>query len=166
MLTETAPAAAGPSAPAQAAPGVPMVVDCDAVRRLLPHSWPFLLVDRATIVEPGTVATGVKCVSQGEPHFAGHFPARSIMPGVLIVESLAQLAGILLAASSTDGDGTLGRGFLASVNRFKFHAPVVPGDRLVLKVERAGGFAGLHEFKTSAHVEDRLVAGGNLVIAL
>lgn len=154
------------SAPATGATAMATEIDCDAIRRLLPHSWPFLLVDRVTAMEPGKSATGVKCVSQGEPHFAGHFPNRSIMPGVLIVEALAQLAGVLMAASSTGDDGALGRGFLASLNRFKFHAPVVPGDRLVLKVERSGGFAGLHEFKASAHVEDRLVAGGNLVIAL
>jgi UDP-3-O-[3-hydroxymyristoyl] N-acetylglucosamine deacetylase/3-hydroxyacyl-[acyl-carrier-protein] dehydratase len=118
------------------APGVPLqddgTLDIQGIIQILPHRYPVLLVDRVLYVEPGRSLVAIKNVSANEPYFQGHWPSRPIMPGVLIIESMAQAAGILIAASvCLDGRVAM----LASVNDVKLRRPVVPGDQLRLEIQ-------------------------------
>ena len=143
-----------------------LCLDADALRRLLPHRHPFLLLDRVVELEPGRRAVGVKCVSVAEPCFAGHFPERAVFPGVLIVEALAQLAGVVQASAHQERDGGAPRaGYLASLHGFKFRRPVVPGDRMVLEARANASVGGLTDFTVSATVDGETVAGGRLAVA-
>ncbi|PFH31938.1 beta-hydroxyacyl-acyl carrier protein dehydratase (FABZ) [Besnoitia besnoiti] len=109
------------------------VFDVEKIRQILPHRFPFLLVDKVLEFEPGKRAVGVKQVTANEDQFNGHFPGRAIMPGVLQVEALAQLAGIVaLQPPISDGQGNF---FFAGVDGVKWKKPVVPGDTLVMEVE-------------------------------
>lgn len=104
----------------------------EEIQKLLPHRYPFALVDRITEYIPGKSATGLKNVTFNEPHFQGHFPGRPIMPGVLIVEAMAQVGGIVL--SQVPGvDGRLC--VFAGIDKVKFRRPVVPGDQLIITTE-------------------------------
>ncbi len=104
----------------------------EEIQQLLPHRYPFALVDRIIDYVPGERATGIKNVTFNEPHFQGHFPGRPIMPGVLIVEAMAQVGGIVL--SQLPGvDGRLC--VFAGIDKVKFRRPVVPGDQLVITTE-------------------------------
>lgn len=108
------------------------VLDINAVMEALPHRFPFLLVDRVVAVEDGK-AIGIKAVSVNEPFFPGHFPGRPIMPGVLQIEALAQLAGIVLQrAGETSGAKEF---FFGGVDGVRWRSPVVPGDTIVMEVE-------------------------------
>lgn len=112
---------------------VPLKLDNVAVSKILPHRYPFLLVDKVVEYEPGKRAVGVKNVTANEPQFTGHFPDRPIMPGVLMVEAMAQLGGIVcLQPPVSDGKGEF---FFAGINGVKFRRPVVPGDTLVMEME-------------------------------
>ncbi|PHJ24656.1 beta-hydroxyacyl-acyl carrier protein dehydratase [Cystoisospora suis] len=109
------------------------VFDVEKIKEILPHRFPFLLVDKVLEFEPGKRAVGVKQVTANEDQFNGHFPSRAILPGVLQVEALAQLAGIVaLQPPISDGKGTF---FFAGVDGVKWKKPVVPGDTLVMEVE-------------------------------
>ena len=110
----------------------PTVLDFDALKKIIPHRFPFLLIDKVTITEPEKSATGVKSVSGNEPFFQGHFPDHAIMPGVLIVEAMAQVACVLLLSKPETKDKLA---FFMGMEEIKFRKPVVPGDRLELKVE-------------------------------
>lgn len=140
----------------------------DEIRALLPHSFPFLFLDRVTELEPMVRGRGLKNVSINEPYFAGHFPHESIMPGVLVIETMAQLAGIVLAAPADGGDGDASpptRCFLAQVGRMRFRAPVRPGDQLDIEAVRSGGARGLVEFRVVARVAGKPVVEGSLMLA-
>jgi 3-hydroxyacyl-[acyl-carrier-protein] dehydratase len=102
------------------------------IMRILPHRYPFLLVDRIIELEPGRRAVGIKAVTANEPQFTGHFPGRPIMPGVLMVEALAQTAGVAVMTLD-EYRGKLG--LFAGIDDCRFRRMVVPGDTLVLKVE-------------------------------
>jgi 3-hydroxyacyl-[acyl-carrier-protein] dehydratase len=102
------------------------------IMRILPHRYPFLLVDRIVELEPGRRAVGIKAVTANEPQFTGHFPGRPIMPGVLMVEALAQTAGVAVMTLD-EYRGKLG--LFAGIDECRFRRMVVPGDTLVLKVE-------------------------------
>jgi UDP-3-O-[3-hydroxymyristoyl] N-acetylglucosamine deacetylase/3-hydroxyacyl-[acyl-carrier-protein] dehydratase len=106
-------------------------VDIQGIIEILPHRYPFLLVDRVLEVEPGRRLVAIKNVSANEPFFQGHWPLRPIMPGVLIIESMAQAAGILIAATVRLGGRVA---VLASVDEVKLRRPVVPGDQLRLEI--------------------------------
>lgn len=147
-----------------------LCLDSDALRRLLPHRHPFLLLDRVTELEPGRRGVAVKCVSVAEPCFAGHFPERAVFPGVLIVEALAQLAGVVQASAHPDDDGSARGGvprigYLASLHGFKFRRAVVPGDRMVLEARANASVGGLTDFAVSATVDGETVATGRLAVA-
>ena len=142
----------------------------DEIRALLPHSFPFLFLDRVTELEPPVRGRGLKNVSINEPYFAGHFPHESIMPGVLVIETMAQLAGIVLAAptdnTATDENAAPPtRCFLAQVGRMRFREPVRPGDQLDLEAVRSGGARGLVEFRVVARVAGKSVVEGSLMLA-
>jgi 3-hydroxyacyl-[acyl-carrier-protein] dehydratase len=113
----------------------------EEVQALLPHRHPFLFVDFVDIIEPARKAVGVKCVTVREDFFQGHFPGRPLMPGVLILEALAQTAGVLLKASGAIGDKLA---FFIGIDDAKFRRPVTPGSSLELHIEvlKLGGRAG------------------------
>jgi 3-hydroxyacyl-[acyl-carrier-protein] dehydratase len=106
-----------------------MTLSSEQIRGILPHRYPFLLIDRVTECEPGVSACAIKCVSANEPFFQGHFPQKSLMPGVLIIEALAQTGGIALLMR--EGEGKLA--VLAGVKNARFIKPVTPGEVLELE---------------------------------
>ncbi|KAJ8603796.1 hypothetical protein CTAYLR_000203 [Chrysophaeum taylorii] len=113
--------------------GVATVFDVEAIQKILPHRYPFALVDKVVEYEPGKRAVGVKCITFNEPQFTGHFPDRPIMPGVMQIEALAQLAGVVCLQMDGAEPGAVF--FFAGVDGVKWKRPVVPGDTLVMEVE-------------------------------
>mmetsp|Transcript_25922 Transcript_25922/g.45704 ORF Transcript_25922/g.45704 Transcript_25922/m.45704 type:complete len:208 (-) Transcript_25922:147-770(-) len=109
------------------------VFDSTAVDKFLPHRYPFALVDKIVEMEPGKRATGIKCVTKNEDFFNGHFPGQPVMPGVLQLEAMAQLAGTVVANTEGVPEGSVY--FLGSADGVKWKKPVVPGDVLVMEVE-------------------------------
>ena len=138
----------------------PTSLSHDQVREVLPHRWPMLLLDRVTKVEPGVKGTATKNVAGTELWFQGHFPGAAVLPGIVIIESLAQLAGVVFALA-----GASEISYLAGVRSMRFRRPVVPGDQLTLSAERTGGGAGFAEYRVSARVDGQVAAEGNLTIA-
>ena len=143
--------------------GVPQVAstaDVLAVMALLPHRFPMLLVDRVIDMIPGQSATGIKGVTINEPFFAGHFPAKPIMPGVLIVEALAQTAGVLAihGARAKDPDAGDKLVFFMAIENAKFRTPVEPGCLLHLKVQVVQDRGRVAKFTGRAEVDGKLVA--------
>jgi 3-hydroxyacyl-[acyl-carrier-protein] dehydratase len=110
-------------------------LDVEAVQRLLPHRAPFLLVDRVLSWTPGKTLTAIKGVTMNEPHFAGHFPGHPVMPGVLILEALAQACALLAILSLPKDEAKRKVTYLMAIDGARFRRPVVPGDRLELVVE-------------------------------
>ena len=108
------------------------LLDITQIQALLPHRYPFLLVDRIIEYEPGKRVVGIKNVTLNEPFFQGHFPGAPVMPGVLIVESMAQTAGVMMLANLPDRDQKLV--FFTGIDGAKFRRPVVPGDQLRLEL--------------------------------
>lgn len=136
----------------------------EQLKRYLPHRYPFMLVDRVTACGSNSWITGYKNVTINEPFFQGHFPQEPIMPGVLIVEALAQLSGILAFINEgvTAEEGYL---FLfAGVDKARFRAPVVPGDQLVLKSKLLLQKRDLYKYDCKAYVADKLAASAQLMI--
>ncbi|MGB3298280.1 MAG: 3-hydroxyacyl-ACP dehydratase FabZ [Phormidesmis sp.] len=136
----------------------------EEIHKLLPHRYPFALVDRIVKYVPGEMAVGLKNVSFNEPHFQGHFPGRPIMPGVLIVEAMAQVGGIVL--SQVPGvDGRLC--VFAGIDKVKFRRPVVPGDQLVITTELVT-IKGLRfgKMKSRAEVDGQLACEGTLMFSV
>lgn len=138
-------------------------LDALAIREILPHRYPFLLVDRVTEIEPGKSITAYKCVTQNEPFFMGHFPAYPVMPGVLQVEALAQ-TGAIMALQDPDNAGKIA--LLTGVENFKFRRQVVPGDVLTLKVEIIRFRKNFGKAHGIASVEGEVTAEGDLSFAI
>lgn len=133
------------------------------IQGVLPHRYPFLLVDRVLEVEEGKRAVGIKNVSINEPFFQGHFPGHPILPGVLIVEALAQLAAFtVLGAGEMDGK----LGYFTGIDKMRFRRPVVPGDQLRLEAELLQQRAGLVKTKVQATVSGQVAAAGQITFAL
>ncbi len=133
------------------------------VRELLPHRYPFLLVDKVIELEPGKKVVAVKNVSINEPFFQGHFPEYPIMPGVLIVEALAQAAGIAVAVLE-ENKGKLG--VFAGIEAMKFKNQVLPGDVLTLEAEILVSKLGITKAKVKASVEGKVAAEGEIKFAM
>ncbi len=141
------------------------VLSIEDIQRLLPHRYPFLLVDRIIRYVPEKLAVGIKNVTVNEPHFQGHFPNRPIMPGVLIVEAMAQVGGIVLTQIPEFPEQ--GLFMFAGIDKVRFRRPVVPGDQLVMTLEllsvkrrRFGKMQG------RAEVDGQLVAEGELMFTV
>ncbi len=134
------------------------------IRKLIPHRYPFLLVDKIVELEPGKKAVGIKNVTANEPFFQGHFPEYPIMPGVLIVEALAQTAGIATADPAAGGNGKLG--LFASIDSMKFKNPVLPGDTLTLEAEILMNRMGVVKAKVKATVDGQVAAEGEIKFAM
>ena len=140
-------------------------IDIDRILQILPHRWPFVLVDRVTQVVPGERILGHKCVTMAEPWFQGHFPARPIMPGVLIVEALAQIGGIL-AYASDPFDPSSNIMFFLGIDKAKFRHTVTPGDRLDLHVEVLHHRSNVWKLRGEASVDGTLCAEGELLASI
>lgn len=139
------------------------MMDINEIQALLQHRYPFLLVDRILELEPGTRAVGVKNVTINEAFFNGHFPGNPIMPGVLIVEAMAQVGGILLLAT-TGNEGKLA--FFAGIDKMRFRRPVVPGDQLVTEVTLTKRKGDIGRVAVVGKVDGQVVAEGAYLFAL
>jgi beta-hydroxyacyl-ACP dehydratase FabZ len=132
------------------------MMDIDEIKRIIPHRYPFLLVDRVIECDMESRIVGIKNVTTNEPFFQGHFPEYPIMPGVLIIEALAQVACILaLKKLKKEGHGSV---FFTGIDGAKFRQPVRPGDQLRLELEKIKQRGTLFRFQGSAYVEDKLAA--------
>jgi len=131
------------------------MMDIKEIQKLLPHRYPFLMVDRITHLEPGAKAVGIKNVTVNEEFFQGHFPDHPIMPGVLIVEALAQVAGVLAFRSGNIEGKSV---YFMSIEKAKFRKPVVPGDQLRLDVNVLHHRGNVWKFSGNAFVEDKIAA--------
>ncbi len=161
--TSTPPVQADSEQDAKRAPQK-AVFTLEEIQKLLPHRYPFALVDRIIDFVPGERATGIKNVTFNEPHFQGHFPGRPIMPGVLIVEAMAQVGGIVLTQLP---DVPKGLFMFAGIDKVRFRKPVVPGDQLIMTVEllcvKRRRFG---KMKGRAEVDGQLVAEGDLMFSI
>lgn len=133
------------------------------IQKILPHRYPFLLVDRITEMEEGKRAVGIKNVTANEPFFQGHFPSNPIMPGVLIVESLAQVGAVMLL-SLPENKGKLG--VFTGINSMKFRRQVVPGDTLLLEAELVTYRHGMGKANVKATVDGAVAAAGEISFAV
>ncbi len=138
-------------------------MDIGEILKIIPHRYPFLLVDRILEVEPGRRAVGLKQVTINEPFFQGHFPGYPIMPGVLIVEALAQV-GAVAVLSLPENRNRLA--LFAGIDNFRFRRPVVPGDSLRLEVELVRMRGAVGKGQARALVDGQVVADGELMFAL
>ena len=146
-------------------PRAPVSLDIHQILSILPHRYPFVMVDRVTEILPGKSIHGHKCVSFNEPWFPGHFPQRPIMPGVLILECLAQIGGIL-AYASDPFDPTSNLMFFLGIDKAKFRRPVTPGDRLDLDVTIAHHRTNVWKFRGEAAVDGTLCASAELLASV
>ncbi len=131
------------------------ILDINEIMDLLPHRYPFLLVDRIVSIEEGKSITGVKNVSINEPFFIGHFPGQPIMPGVLIIEAMAQVSGILAFKSGVEKAKSV---YFLSIEKAKFRQPVFPGDQLVMDITTVQQRGTVWKFSGTAKVNDKVVA--------
>jgi len=141
-------------------------MDIDEIMRFLPHRYPFLLVDRITALEDGKSIRGIKNVTMNEPFFQGHFPGYPVMPAVLVIEALAQIASILAwkIAGRSPADGSLI--FFAGIDNARFRRQVRPGDQLVLESEVQRMVRGIGKFAVRAKVDGEIVAEADLMAAM
>jgi beta-hydroxyacyl-ACP dehydratase FabZ len=134
----------------------------EEIMKILPHRYPFLLVDRILSVELDKHIVGLKNITVNEPFFVGHFPQSPIMPGVLIVEAMAQVAGILALLSTPENMGNQAL-YLMSLDKVRFRKPVVPGDQLILDLTVLKGKKKYFKMEGKATVNDQLVAEAELM---
>lgn len=131
----------------------------------LPHRYPFLLVDRVTEFEAGAYLKAYKNITYNEPQFTGHFPNNPIMPGVMIIEAMAQCTGILaFRTQEVKPDGST-MYYLAAVDNCRFRQPAIPGDRLDFEVKTTGNKRGIWRFECSTRIDDKVIASADLLCA-
>ena len=140
-------------------------LNMDEIQRILPHRYPFLLVDRILSLELHKRVVGIKNVTINEPFFQGHFPGRPIMPGVLILEALAQTGGILALLSTPENLGKSSI-YLLSIDKVRFRKPVLPGDQLVLELEAIRGGKKFWKMQGKAMVDQTLAAEAEIMAAV
>ena len=134
-----------------------MEIDINRIKELIPHRYPFLLIDGIRTLTPNESAIGIKNVSVNEPFFEGHFPDRPVMPGVLIIESMAQTAGCLVVVSlGKESEGKLV--YFMTIENARFRKPVVPGDRMVINVQKLRSRGSVFKFSGKAFVGEVLAA--------
>ncbi|MDA8432519.1 MAG: 3-hydroxyacyl-ACP dehydratase FabZ [Nitrospiraceae bacterium] len=124
------------------------------IMKLLPHRYPFLLVDKIVDLKPGESAIGLKNVTINEPFFQGHFPGQPIMPGVLVIEAMAQVAGVMAFKSGMEGKSV----YFMSIDNVKFRRPIVPGDQLMMDIKVLKQRGNVWRFSGSATVDGKLVS--------
>jgi 3-hydroxyacyl-[acyl-carrier-protein] dehydratase len=144
----------------------PCVMDIEEIMRYLPHRYPFLLVDRIVELEENKSIRGIKNVTMNEPFFEGHFPGYPVMPAVLVIEALAQIASILAwkIAGKSPGDGTII--FFAAIDNARFRRQVRPGDQLVLAADVQRMVRGVGKFAVRAEVDGEICAEADLMAAM
>lgn len=135
----------------------PTEADIDLIQRIIPHRYPFLLVDKVVDIVPNETAVGIKNVTFNEPHFQGHFPGAPIMPGVTIIEALAQTAAVMVGVSMDMADKEMLVYFM-NIDKAKFRRKVVPGDVLELHVKALRGGSKIWKFEGVAKVGDEMAA--------
>ncbi len=138
-------------------------MDIHAIIESLPHRYPFLLVDRVLSVEPGKSIVALKNVTINEPFFPGHYPHHPVMPGVLIIEAMAQVAALLSFQSMERNPDEKSVYYFAGIDGARFKRPVTPGDQLIFKVELTRSMRGLYKFKAIAEVDGQLAAEAELM---
>jgi len=139
------------------------VLEIDEIKKILPHRYPFLLVDRILELEPGKRAVGIKNVTANEPFFQGHFPQRAVMPGVLIIEAMAQVGGVMIL-SVEEHKGKLA--YLGTLDGVKFRRPIVPGDTLEMEAELLRVRSNMGKVRCTARVGGQEVAKAEIMFAL
>lgn len=140
-------------------------MDINQIQSLLPHRYPMLLIDKVVECVPGESLTGIKNVTYNEPFFTGHFPNRPIMPGVMILEAIAQATGVLAfySLNKTPQENTLY--YLVGIDKARFKKPVVPGDQLRLEVKLTREIKGIYRFDGVAKVDGKIVASAEIMTA-
>jgi 3-hydroxyacyl-[acyl-carrier-protein] dehydratase len=143
---------------------LPTPIEIGRILQLLPHRYPFLLVDRVIAFDAGKTLTAIKNVTINEPFFPGHFPGHPVMPGVLILEALAQASGLLVMLSAPElaKDSLF---YFAKIDDARFSQIVKPGDQLILKVTQKRMMMGMGQFETEALVDGKVVASAKMVCA-
>jgi 3-hydroxyacyl-[acyl-carrier-protein] dehydratase len=132
----------------------------------LPHRFPFLLVDRVLEYEPGKHIVALKNVTINEPFFPGHFPNHPVMPGVLVIEAMAQTAAILAFITAGESVGDKNIVYFAGIDDARFKRPVVPGDQIMMRAELEWQRRGIWRFKTTARVDEHLAAEASLMCTM
>ena len=142
------------------------IIDINEIKKYIPHRYPFLLVDRITELEIGKRVVGLKNVTVNEPFFPGHFPHNPVMPGVLIIEAMAQTAAVLAFKTEgtvPDDDSTV---YFASVDNVRFKRPVVPGDQLVMEAQIVRKMRNIWKFSAVARVDGELATEADFMCAI
>ncbi len=139
------------------------VIDIHRILKLLPHRYPFLLVDRVIELDPGKTIKALKNVTMNEPFFQGHFPDFPVMPGVLIIEALAQTAALLTFSEEHDPEDVY---YFAGIDGARFKRIVLPGDQLIMHDTFERGKAGIYKFQVKATVQDELAAEASITCAV
>lgn len=132
-------------------------IEVTEIMKMIPHRYPFLMIDRVIAIEPGESATGVKNVTMNEPHFMGHFPGMPVMPGVLIIEAMAQTAAIVVV-KSMEQETSDKLVYFMSIEEAKFRKPVVPGDCMHIEVKKIQARRNVWKFSGEAKVDGNLYA--------
>jgi 3-hydroxyacyl-[acyl-carrier-protein] dehydratase len=140
-------------------------MDIEAIMRQLPHRYPFLMVDRVLECLPGKHILAIKNVTFNEPFFPGHFPHRPVMPGVMIIEALAQASGILAFKTVGVVPDNDTRFYFVAIDKARFRKPVEPGDQIMLKSTLKRAFKGIWKFHTIAEVDGIEVASAEIMVA-
>ena len=143
-----------------------MQFDIVEIFKHLPHRYPFLLVDRILECTPGKSIRGLKNVTLNEPFFQGHFPGFPLMPGVLVIEALAQVSGLLAFVSGDAKTGGSSLIYFAGIDNARFKKQVVPGDQLILEAEVVRVIRGIGKFRTRASVDGELACEAELIAAI
>lgn len=131
------------------------------IQRILPHRYPFLMLDRILECDPGVRVVALKNVSINEPYFQGHFPGTPVMPGVMLVEAIAQACGVVAMTANPDFGNKIV--YLAALDGFRFRRPVVPGDQVRISVEKVAEKRSIWKFAARAEVEGKLVVEGEVM---
>jgi 3-hydroxyacyl-[acyl-carrier-protein] dehydratase len=139
-------------------------MDAVQIMEALPHRYPFLLIDRVTSLSVGESITAIKNITNNEPFFQGHFPGRPVMPGVLVIEAMAQAGGILSHMTMIDVEPKP-LFFLGGVDKARFRRPVLPGDQLVIRVDVAHVKRGIWFYKCAASVDGKLAVSADIMCA-
>ena len=146
---------------------IPKIIDIEEIKKILPHRYPFLLIDRIIEVKQGECIKAIKNITYNEPCFQGHFPSKSIMPGVLIIEAFAQATALLGAYGLDEVRNSENElYYLVSVDRARFRKPATPGDQLIINVKFLSVKRGMWKFNASACVDSEEVASAELLTTI